>query len=253
MQKRVLSLAVCTSAAFVWFFTSTNQGTNPPQGTTPLSERASSSLQSPSDSEELASTSAADSRGYSTSTAASETRPKIRLQATNKGQINWADHHVIPTTRHENDTSCDVLEIDGERVCWNQLDYNPYLAYSIEQLRQMASEDAMAADALVQRLPRRSDERMAYAIHATNLSGKPGPIYRYVMMTPIAGDDYQRQLEMYSLLRYADSMASPEPKAVWFEKLLLSKLELDQKGLQLEANMALEKLFDRAAAAREAS
>lgn len=165
----------------------------------------------------------------------------------------WSQAYVIPLTRSDEYEECDVLSVDGRDVCWNQLGYSPYLALGLDGLRQMAVNDPVAADALVLRLPVFSDERRAYAIHASQLSGKPGPIYRYVMMTPLDSDDLEQQLEMYALLLYADTFGPPEPKAEMLEHSLRAGLALSSEELKLEAAGVLDTLLEEAASARDPS
>lgn len=88
--------------------------------------------------------------------------------------------NVIPNISAEGREACVQLMIDGRILCWNEYGYHPYLTYEVDQLREMASTDAAAAEALVILLPiSNRQERMQYALEASRLSGKSGPIMRF--------------------------------------------------------------------------
>ena len=228
MKKGIIVLAVAAVAAVVWYYATQVAPTDPasdPNAAAPAPPAA----------------------------AAREPVLESAAPAAESPEDLSATQSVIRTTRPDPQAPCDEIEVDGERVCWDQVGYSPYLTYTLDELRAMAVNDAAAADALVLRLPTYSDERMAYALHAAQLSGRPGSLYRYVLMTPIAMSDYQRQIEMYALLVYADTLGTQSPQAAWLEAPLRADLGLSREELLARAEEALERLMERAASAREAS
>ena len=121
--------------------------------------------------------------------------------------------NVIPKVARSSDDGCARLELGGEAVCWNEYGYHPYLTYAIEELRQMASTDAAAAEALVFLLPRENRrERMQYALEASRLSGKSGPIMRFAYsFTPDANSPryFDEMLDRYAIAAAGESFGYP--------------------------------------------
>ncbi len=121
--------------------------------------------------------------------------------------------NVIPRVAQSSDEACIPLELDGEVLCWNEYGYHPYLAYEIDELRQMAATDAAAAEALVFRLPYNNQrERMQYALEASRLSGKSGPIMRFAYsITPNANSPryFDEMLDRYAIAVAGESLGYP--------------------------------------------
>ena len=121
--------------------------------------------------------------------------------------------NVIPKVAASTDEGCVPLELDGEIMCWNEYGYHPYLTYDIDELRQMASTDAAAAEALVFRLPYSDQsERMHYALEASRLSGKSGPIMRFAYsLTPNAESPryFDEMLDRYAIAVAGESLGYP--------------------------------------------
>ena len=121
--------------------------------------------------------------------------------------------NVIPKVAASSDEGCVPLELDGEIMCWNEYGYHPYLTYELEDLRQMASTDAAAAEALVFRLPHSDQsERMRYALEASRLSGKSGPIMRFAYSLsprPESPRYFDEMLDRYAIALAGESMGYP--------------------------------------------
>lgn len=112
----------------------------------------------------------------------------------------------------END-GCDLHEVEGgQPVCWNEWGYDPYLGYGLDTLEAMAETDAPAAAALALRLGDR-ETSLYYALRAATLSGRPGPLVRFLSSRNEPADDpdrHRRQLlESYVLALLIDDMGYP--------------------------------------------
>ncbi len=121
--------------------------------------------------------------------------------------------NVIPKVAAADGESCVPLAFDSETICWNEYGYHPYLTYAIDDLRQMAGTDAAAAEALVFRLPEENlRERMHYALEASRLSGKSGPIMRFAYsFTPDASSEnyFDQMLDRYAIAVAGESLGYP--------------------------------------------
>ncbi len=121
--------------------------------------------------------------------------------------------NVIPKVGSESDEACVPLELDTDTICWNEYGYHPYLTYEVDELRQMAATDAAAAEALVFRLPRQNmRERMHYALEASRLSDKSGPIMRFAYtFTPDADSPryFDQMLDRYAIAVAGESLGYP--------------------------------------------
>ncbi|MEM7504520.1 MAG: hypothetical protein AAF417_20960 [Pseudomonadota bacterium] len=108
--------------------------------------------------------------------------------------------------------ACDRHDIEHARsVCWNRWGYEPYFTYEIATLQSMAESDAVAAATLAIRLED-EDARLYYAIRSTRLSGKPGPLVRYLTMhasTPDPQTANDALLRRYALALIVDDMGYP--------------------------------------------
>lgn len=120
---------------------------------------------------------------------------------------------VIPRVKLPKGEVCDPIEFDGGYVCWNKYGHHPYLAYDLDDLRDMAESDAVAAEALSMRLPYENHhERLHYALLASNLSGKSGPIMRfaYSYSPRKESPNYADQLlDRYAIALTAEGMGYP--------------------------------------------
>ncbi len=121
--------------------------------------------------------------------------------------------NVIPRVAPAADEACVPLELDGEILCWNEYGYHPYLTYEIEELRQMASTDAAAAEALVFRLPYENRrERMHFALEASRLSGRSGPIMRFAYSFVPDSESphyFDEMLDRYAIAVAGESLGYP--------------------------------------------
>ncbi len=121
--------------------------------------------------------------------------------------------NVIPKISDESGQACVPLDFDGRIICWNEYGYHPYLTYDVDELRQMAATDAAAAEALVFRLPHDNrQERMHYALEASRLSGKSGPIMRFAYsFTPDASSPQylDEMLDRYAIALAGESLGYP--------------------------------------------
>ena len=121
--------------------------------------------------------------------------------------------NVIPKVAQDGDEACVPLDFDTETICWNEYGYHPYLTYDVDELRQMAGTDAAAAEALVFRLPRENRrERMHYALEASRLSDKSGPIMRFAYsFTPDASSPryFDQMLDRYAIAVAGESLGYP--------------------------------------------
>lgn len=120
---------------------------------------------------------------------------------------------VIPRIELPDGEVCDPIEFDGGHVCWNQYGHHPYLAYDLDDLRHMAESDAVAAEALSLRLAEENHhERLHYALLASKLSGKSGPIMRFAYsFTPDkdSPDFADQLLDRYAIALTAEGMGYP--------------------------------------------
>ncbi len=121
--------------------------------------------------------------------------------------------NVIPKVANSTDEGCEPLELNDEILCWNEYGYHPYLTYDIGELRQMASTDAAAAEALAILLPHKDQrERMHFALEASRLSGKSGPIMRFAYsLTPDASSPhyFDDMLDRYAIALAGESLGYP--------------------------------------------
>ena len=128
-------------------------------------------------------------------------------------RISEERFNVIPRIARGRDEACIPLELDAEIICWNEYGYHPYLTYDVEALRQMATTDAAAAEALVFRLPRDNiRERMHFALEASRLSDKSGPIMRFAYsFTPDSNSPryFDEMLDRYALALAGESLGYP--------------------------------------------
>lgn len=142
---------------------------------------------------------------------------------------------VIPRIELPDGEVCDPIEIDGDQVCWNQYGHHPYLAYDLDDLRRMAESDAVAAEALSLRLPQeKMHERLHYALLASKLSGKSGPIMRFAYsFTPDKDSpDYAEQLlDRYAIALTAEGMGYPYRFSREIENHIRRDLQLSRDEL----------------------
>lgn len=108
--------------------------------------------------------------------------------------------------------NCDRQDVEyGRSVCWNRWSYEPYFTYELATLQSMAESDPVAAATLAIRMED-EEARLYYAVRATRLSGKPGPLVRYLTMHADAsapqgaGDALLRR---YALALIVDEMGYP--------------------------------------------
>lgn len=144
--------------------------------------------------------------------------------------------NVIPQVTVPAGETCDPTLFDGGYVCWNKYDHHPYLAYDLDHLRAMADSDAAAAEALALRLPGDElHERLHYALLAAKLSGKSGPIMRFVYtFTPdTESPNYANQLlDRYAIALAGESMGYPYRFSRELERHILRDLKLTRDQLQ---------------------
>lgn len=121
--------------------------------------------------------------------------------------------HVLkqqPGVREEE--GCELAPApEGEALCWNEWGYHPYLTLELAALRSMASSDALASEALSIRSSD-GEASLYYAVQASRLSGKPGPIVRYLSRhsrSPDLDTDNTEQLRRYMLALVVDEMGYP--------------------------------------------
>ncbi len=145
--------------------------------------------------------------------------------------------NVIPKVSTEDGEACVPLELDESDICWNEYGYHPYLTYDLETLRQLASSEAAAAEALSIRLPRGNvSERLHFSLQASRLSGKSGPIMRfaYTFVPDRNSPHYRDQM----LDRYALALAG---EALGYPYRLSRELELQ---IQREFDLSREEFRD---------
>ncbi len=165
----------------------------------------------------------------------------------------WVQFEVIPNTytRHPR-TSCQYIEnADGGSLCWDDYGFHPYLTMPVEDLRIIGDTDPAAAEALSILLPRDArDERMFYALQASYLSGKSGPLHRFATLMPASTNDLEARLDRYALFRLGDYQGTPIYRARELELALQRDLEMTNAELRQAARERLQDLFDRAKRAR---
>ncbi len=106
-----------------------------------------------------------------------------------------------------------TLETPGGDLCWELYDHNPYLTYDAETLRSLAPTDATAAAALAYVLPEeRFEERLAYALHATRMTGKGATLFsaiRDLTGQSSSREDIPEMLQAYAVYRVAEGFGLP--------------------------------------------
>ena len=77
-------------------------------------------------------------------------------------------------------------------------------------------------------------ERLHYALRAAELSGKPGPIYRYVEKSVVVWSltDQPMLMERYALHLVADSFDTPFYKSRAMEEYLMGQNNMTQEELR---------------------
>ena len=142
---------------------------------------------------------------------------------------------VIPRVELPKGEVCAPIEFDGGHVCWNRYGHHPYLAYDLDALRHRAESDAVAAEALSLRLPHENlHERLHYALLASKLSGKSGPIMRFAYsFTPDKNSpDYADQLlDRYAIALTAEAMGFPYRLSRELENHIARDLNLSREQL----------------------
>lgn len=107
--------------------------------------------------------------------------------------------------------ACDRHDVEhGRAICWNRWGYEPYLSYDLPALQSMADSDPVAAAALALRLED-PEASLYYAIRATRLADKPGPLVRYLTMHANASGQHAGAslLRRYALALMVDDMGYP--------------------------------------------
>lgn len=106
-----------------------------------------------------------------------------------------------------------TLETPGGDLCWELFGHNPYLTYDAETLRSLAPTDATAAAALAYvLLPENLEERLAYALYATRMTGKGAtlfPAIRDLTGQSSSRDDLPEMLQVYAVYRVAEGFGLP--------------------------------------------
>ena len=129
-----------------------------------------------------------------------------------QGAVQEQFHVLKQAPLAPEEEACDRHDIEhGRPVCWNRWGYEPYFTYEIATLQSMAENDAVAAATLAIRLED-EEARLYYAIRSTRLSGKPGPLVRYLTMhanTPDPQTANDALLRRYALALIVDDMGYP--------------------------------------------
>lgn len=130
--------------------------------------------------------------------------------------------NVIPKASSPDKGPCNLTTVDSGVICWSDFGHHPYLAYSLSDLKQMADTDPAAAEALALRLPQENrDQRLHFALKASQLSGKSGPIMRFVYT--LAPDRNSPNYADQLLDRYAIALAG---EAMGYPYRLSRELEI---------------------------
>jgi len=106
---------------------------------------------------------------------------------------------------------------DQTHTCWDDYAYNPYFAYDITTLRQLADIDAVAAAVLAIKLELTSaDESLYFRLRSAQLSGKPGPLVAYLRTHSVEFDvntnelvNLEDALQQYTIALVVDAMGYP--------------------------------------------
>jgi hypothetical protein len=162
-------------------------------------------------------------------------------------EIAEKQFNVIPRTGREPGETCEPLGVEDSHLCWNDYDHHPYLAYDLEQLKAMAETDAVAAEAVAMRLPSANQqERLRYAMLASRLSGKSGPIMRYVYRdNPQAQDPHylEKSLDRFALALFGERMGYPYRFSVELEGKLRKDFNLSRSELREALNQRRADLY----------
>lgn len=165
----------------------------------------------------------------------------------NYDEIAEKRFNVIPKTGREPGETCEPLGVEGSHLCWNDYGYHPYLAYDIEQLKSMATTDAMAAEAVAMRLPAEATrERLEYAMLASRLSGKSGPIMRHVYLYDPHQQDphyFEKSLDRFALALFGERMGYPYRFSVELEAKIRKDFSLTRNDLREALKQRRAELF----------
>ncbi len=118
---------------------------------------------------------------------------------------------------------------DQTHTCWDDYAYNPYFAYDVATLRQLADTDAVAAVVLAIKLELTSaGESLYFRLRSAQLSGKPGPLVAYLRTHSVSFDTHtyelvnvEEALQQYTIALVVDAMGYPYRQAK--EQLALLK------------------------------
>ena len=153
------------------------------------------------------------------------------------GQIDeitpeWIEANFVLPRAQSPSPHCETIALDsGHSVCWEEFGRHPYLQYSVESLKPIATDDAEAAAALaVLLLHIDKKASMRYALLASELSGKLGPVATYLGSVNFDQDSIDELLDLYALARHIEFEGWDRPVAYSFEHILkvkgLSKTEI---------------------------
>ena len=151
---------------------------------------------------------------------------------------------VLPRNIATADDPCVPIEMPvGDTRCWEDFGFDPYLQYDLDVLISTAADDPKASAVLS--LMYRADEpekSLFYALQASHLTGKPGPLYRYTQHIRRVGD-IEGTLDMYAIAMYAESMNFQIPISgqyrYWLRSQGLTDEEIRQRmvGRQIVATL----------------
>ena len=136
----------------------------------------------------------------------------------------WIEaNFVLPYVQESDYSGCKRLELPGGKViCWEQYAFHPYLQYGIDSLTAIAETDAEAAAALSVMLVNVDNEAsFKYAFHASELSGKMGPLRNFITQVEYDETSVDALLDLYAVARYVEFRGWDRPLAYNYEHFLV--------------------------------
>lgn len=141
---------------------------------------------------------------------------------------------VLPRVFATDDGKCVPIEMPvGNSRCWEEYGFNPYFQYDLDVLTSTAASDAQASAVLALMYRYEDPERsLFYALQATRLSDKPGPLYRYIQAVE-TNTEIDHLLDLYAVALYAENAGFELPISdqyrYWLRGEGLTDAEIDER------------------------
>ena len=172
-----------------------------------------------------------------------------RFAEVSEATREWIEANYVLPRSLDRTLPCHPLSVaTGRVICWEQFDYHPMLQYTVEELELIADTSAEASAVLsLLLLDTDKDASLVHAFHATELTGKMGPLHTYIVSVDYDQESVDDLLELYALARHIEFSGWDRPLAYSFAHFLRVKgLSTDEIHASIEDPLDLRDRARRA-------